>query len=85
MNNFKINNDIFFAIDLNGIAIVNKNNNTHLFIKYPEAAIWSVLIENYEMKKSKQMLQAILGKNKKDTNQDISQCLEKWKDLKLVH
>jgi hypothetical protein len=81
----KMKGDILYAIDLDGIAIVNKKSGTHAFIKYPEAAVWSVLIENHGMKKSNQLLQAILGKNKTETNRYIKRCLNKWKDLNIFY
>ena len=82
-NNIKISDGVIYAIDATGVAIINKLDNSHFFISYPEAAVFLVLIENYDMKKSKQMLQAVLGMNKTDTSRYVSQCIKKWKDQKI--
>lgn len=83
ISGIEINDEVFYAIDIKGVAIINKKDNTHFFIPYPDAAIFSVLIENYEMEKSKHMLQAILGRGKAETDWYISQCIKKWKDLNI--
>jgi len=84
MNNLKINSDILFATDKNGVAVFNKNSGSHIFIKYPEAAVWSVLIENHGMVKSDRMLEAILCKRETDADQFINKCLAEWKHLNLI-
>jgi hypothetical protein len=84
MNSFNLNSEILFATDLKGFAIVNQKNGSHLFIQYPEAAVWAVLVERLEMEKSRQMLQAILGKSEADTGRYINRCLKKWKRLNLI-
>lgn len=85
MSNIKINKNILFTIDLTGVAIINKENDHHLFITYPEAAVFSVIIENSDINKSNLMLQAILDKNEPETSRFINQCLKKWKDINIFH
>jgi hypothetical protein len=80
----KLRKNIISATDLNGISLVNKKDSTHLFIEYPEAAVWSILIKNQELKKSVKMLQAILDKNEDDTHIYICQCLKTWKESKII-
>lgn len=84
MNSFKPNKNILFAIDTKGTSVVNKNDGTTLFIEYPEAAVWNILIEHDNTEKSLQMLMAILEKNKTETKKFISQCLKRWKSLKII-
>jgi hypothetical protein len=81
---FKLNTDILFATDLNGIAIINRNTGAHHFIMYPEAAVWSVFIENHNILKSNLMLQSILGKSEIDTKTYINECLQKWRTLDII-
>jgi hypothetical protein len=84
MTNFKMTPVVHFTIETNCIAIVNKINGTHEFIHYPEAAVWSVLIQNHETGKAARMLQAILEKDEPETNQYICLCLKKWKDQNFI-
>jgi hypothetical protein len=84
MNTFKVKSNILFAVDLKGIAIVNRNNGAHYFINYPEAALWSVLIENHGMEKSEKMIQAVIGKNEKETKIYIGQLLASWRNSDII-
>jgi hypothetical protein len=84
LNNLEISNDVLFAVDLQGIALVNEMTGRCEFIKYPEAAVWLLLIDNNDRERMELMLQAILGKNENDTKLFINLCLEKWKDLFIV-
>jgi hypothetical protein len=84
MSDFKLHRDTRFAIDLKGIAVVNKEIGAHLFIDYPEAAVWSILLETSEKKKSIEMLRAILGKSTSETNLYIAKCIMKWKKLNIL-
>jgi len=84
MRLFELNSDIIYAIDVKGISVVYQKELTHIFIQYPEAAVWSVLIENYGKSKSIQMLKSILGKNQTDTERYIRQCIENWKQLNII-
>jgi len=84
MNSFELTSELLFATDLNGIAIVNQKSGSHLFIQYPEAAVWAVMVERHEIEKSVQMLQAILSKSKADTARTINRCLKKWQRINLI-
>jgi hypothetical protein len=84
MKKFTVCNDIFFASDLKGIALVNKKSGFHFFIEYPEAAVWSVLAGGYNMKKTEIMLQAILNKNVTDTKSFIGRCLQNWRSADII-
>jgi len=84
MKKFNLNTGVLFTVDVKGIAVVNKVDNTHLFINYPEAAVWSVLVENKPGLKPVEMLGAILGKNRIETVEYIEQCLEFWRSLNLI-
>jgi hypothetical protein len=84
MNSFKLNEETVYAFDQNGIAVLNKKSQTHFLIGYPEAAIWSVLSENYGSKKSVEMLKAILGKDEEETTSIIDRYTTEWKSLNLI-
>jgi hypothetical protein len=85
MNKLIKNNDLLYAIDLKGIALVNKKTKHHIFIEYPEAAVFLVLFENHSIEKSNKMLQSILGKNKKATGIFINICLRKLMVLNILN
>jgi hypothetical protein len=81
MSNFRLKNNALFAIDNNGIAIIDKNAGNHYFVQYPDAAVLALLIENHSEDKLILMLQSILGKNPSDTKEFIHQCLNKWEQI----
>ncbi len=84
MKDFKICEDVVYSIDLIGVSIINKRELEHLFIKYPEASIWLVFVENYNENITIKMLQAILHKNVKNTKEFIDLCLNNWKQLNFI-
>jgi hypothetical protein len=84
MKEFKICEDVVCSIDLTGVSIINKREHTHLFIKYPEASIWLVLVENYDENKTINMLQAILQKSEKKTREFVDLCINNWKKSNLI-
>ena len=84
MKNFKLRNDILYAVDTKRVSVVDRAGKIHLFIDYPEAAVWSVLINNYGIKKSARMISAVLGMDATDTAIFIRQCLKKWKQLHII-
>lgn len=84
MKKFVINANLIYTVDVKGISIVNQMELTHIFIQYPDAAVWSVLVENYGKSKSIKMLQSILGKNETDTERYIWKCIENWKQLNII-
>jgi hypothetical protein len=83
MINLKLKQNICYAIDLKGIVVINKTNEINLFIKYPEAAVWSVLIGD-NTGKAAEMLMAILQTNKVETTSYIDQCLANWRKLNII-
>jgi hypothetical protein len=85
MDNFEIKNDIFYAIDQKGVAVLNRKDNSHTFINYPEAAVWLVLSEKHETGRSFEMLRAILNSNETDTQAFIRQLMNKWRNLNLIY
>jgi len=80
----KFNNNVFYAIDTRGVAIINKEDSSHFFISYPEAAVFSVLVENNDLKKSEEMLQAVLDRSRSETNRFVNRCIEKWEDQDII-
>jgi|OpeIllAssembly_1097287.scaffolds.fasta_scaffold121450_2 phage gp37-like protein len=82
--NIKFNDNISYAIDTIGVAIINKEDNRHFFLHYPDAAVFSVLVENNNVKKSKEILQAVLGKNKPETSRFVDDIIANWKDQKII-
>jgi hypothetical protein len=84
MNDFKVRNGIRFTHDLKGVAIIDQENGAHFFLEYPEAAVWSVLAEQYGTKKSIEMIGAILGYNATETRNYIAQSIRKWKDINII-
>jgi hypothetical protein len=84
MIEFKVDSDIVYAADIKGFSVVNKTEGTHFFIRYPEAAVWAVLVENPGTAKSVQMLQAILEMDGIKTRSFIDHCLRDWRDSKII-
>jgi hypothetical protein len=84
MFNFKIKPDVLFTIDLKGVAILNRLSGNHLFILYPEAAVWSVFIQNHDPSKSIEMLKAILTKSETETETFINNCLQNWRSSDII-
>ena len=85
MDDSNINKDIWYAVDLKGVAVLNKIRNNNLFIEYPEAAVWLIFVEGHKKKKSQQMLEAILGKNKAETKVYINECISSWKNAGIIN
>jgi hypothetical protein len=84
MRHFIINQDILYAIDTIGIVIINTKDSSAAFLNYPEAAVWSVLIENKDFIKSTKMLQSILNQDLEKTKVYIDKCLNRWAELNLI-
>lgn len=84
MINFKIIEGTSWAIDLGGIAVINKYNQKHVFIPYPKAAVWSVLAENRRNQGVIKMLCAILGTESKETLLFLEACMNEWKEYKFI-
>jgi|WetSurMetagenome_2_1015567.scaffolds.fasta_scaffold27073_4 hypothetical protein len=81
---FKINDGVYYTIDTMGVAILDKRNNNHFFLLYPEAAVFSMLFGSHNKTISRQMLQVILDKTKVDTERFIGCCINKWRDLNII-
>lgn len=84
MENFKLKSHILFAVDQDRVVTVNKESGTILIIRYPEAAVWSVMIENHNAAKTKLMLMSVLHKSATETGNLIDQCLNKWKESGII-
>jgi hypothetical protein len=84
MKKVEFNDELYYAIDSKGVAIINKNDKRSIFLEYPDAAIFCILLEHNRVSISRQMLQAILGKSRAETDQYLNNCLEKWKTQKII-
>jgi len=84
LKNFRLKRNILFVVDQNRIAAVNKETGSNLIIEYPEAAVWSVMVENHNASETKRMLMAVLNKSESETGKFIDQCLKKWKDADIM-
>lgn len=84
MKNFRLKRNILFVVDQNRIATINKKTGSNLIIEYPEAAVWSVMVENHNASDTKLMLMAVLNKSESETGKFIDQCLNKWKDADII-
>lgn len=84
MKNFRLKRNILFVVDQNRIATINKKTGSNLIIEYPEAAVWSVMVENHNASDTKLMLMAVLNKSEYETGKFIDQCLNKWKDADII-
>ncbi|MFZ0472107.1 MAG: hypothetical protein WAL94_05800 [Bacteroidales bacterium] len=84
MKNFRLKKNILFVIDQKRIATVNKDTGTNLIIEYPEAAVWSVMIENHTAVKTRQMLMAVLHKSESETGKFMDHCFLKWKEADIM-
>lgn len=84
MEKFILRIDILFAVDQKQIVIADKSKASSRIINYPDAAVWSVLIENHRRSKAISMLQAILQKSEPETVNIIDGCLAKWRESGLI-
>jgi hypothetical protein len=84
MENFKLKSNILFTVDQQRIVLVNKERCTSMIIEYPEAAIWSVMIENHHPAKATLMLMPVLHKSESETKELIDQCGKKWKESGIM-
>lgn len=74
----KLKGYISFAIEKNGVMVLNKNTFNTGFIAYPEAAIFLIIIRNYDKNKTCQMISSIINLEQSECNSYIIQCLNKW-------
>ena len=81
---FKINNHILFTVDQQRVVVLNREKGTSLIIEYPEAAIWSVMIENHDRTRAKLMIMSILQKSESETGEMIDHCLKRWKESGIL-
>jgi hypothetical protein len=82
--NFKLRNNILFAVDYKCISILNKDTGYHLILNYHDAAVWAILIEKYNKLQTTQMLMSVLGKSKTDTIRYLGKCLKEWKEKEII-
>jgi hypothetical protein len=80
VGHFKLKSHILFTVDQQRIITVNTERGTSLIIEYPEAAVWSVMIEGHEPGKIMLMLMSVLHKSESETRSLIDQCLKKWRE-----
>jgi len=85
VENFRLKSHILFTVDQGRIVTVNKESGTILIIEYPEAAVWSVMIENHNAAKTELMLMSILHKSATETGNFIDQCLNTWKESGIIN
>ncbi|MDA3894332.1 MAG: hypothetical protein PF517_21940 [Salinivirgaceae bacterium] len=76
---------IGYAIEENGVTILNNRLHKSEFISYPDAAIWLVLARNNDLKVSQKMISAILNLEKNKCNNYINSCLNNWKNYFLFN
>ena len=81
---FKPKGEILFTVDQKRIVIVDRLRDTCLILGYPEAAVWSVMVENADRSKAQLMLKAILGKGEQETASLVEQCLATWKNSGIL-
>jgi hypothetical protein len=84
MINFRLNNNIVYAIDVTGYSVVNKTDGSQTFISYPEAVIWGVLVEKRRISESMQMIQAILDKDREQTFSMVEEITQAWRNSGLI-
>jgi hypothetical protein len=84
MIDFILKEDTVFAVEIGGIAVLNKTNKAQFFIAYPGAAVWSVLAKKNKAGKTLEMLMAILGKSEKETVIFVDQCILNWKAHQII-
>jgi len=84
VKSFKLKRHILFVVDQKRIATVNKDTGANLIIEYPEAAVWSVMIENHNAVITRQMLMAVLHKSESETGKFMDHCLKKWKEADII-
>jgi hypothetical protein len=83
MQDFTLTPDTHYTIDLAGITVCQLPDNT-LFIGYPEAAVWLVLLEGHNKKKTLKMLSAILGYPEDKICDFVEECLQNWKRASFI-
>ena len=76
--NIKLKAHISIAIEKNGVMVLNNRSFKTEFIAYPEAAIFLIIIRNYDKNKTCQMISSILNMDQSEYNSYMVQCLNKW-------
>jgi hypothetical protein len=82
--NFKIRSHILFTVDQQCIVVVDNEKRTSLIIEYPEAALWSLMIENHDPVKARLMLMSILHKSESETEAFIDHWQKKWEESGII-
>jgi hypothetical protein len=81
---FRLRNNILFAIDYKSISIIKKGTSECLTIYYPEAAVWAILIEHHSKIQTISMLMAVLGESKTETSKFLRKCIKRWKEKEII-
>jgi len=81
---YKINFDVLFTVDTDGVSVINKQTHEHKVIKYPDAAVWLVLANKHSQQKSFEILKSVLGRKPGETKEFISRCIETWENENLI-
>ena len=84
MKNFILKSHIIFTVDQQRIVIVNKEKGTSVILEYPEAALWSLMIENNDPVKVKLMLMSVLQKSESETGNLMDKWLKEWKESGIM-
>jgi hypothetical protein len=84
MEGFELNDGTLYTIDDKGVSVINKNREEGLFIQYPEAAVWLILVQEYNHQKSLKLLVAILNENEEYCVSLINKCLLLWREMGLL-
>jgi hypothetical protein len=67
-----------WAVELDGILVINKESGATNFLKYPQAAIWDLLTREYSYEHIVDMVSAITSLQEDEVNTLIAACLAEW-------
>jgi hypothetical protein len=80
----KISPDIIWIIEAKGILVTNTKNSHGLFLRYPEAAVWSILVKYGISAKAINILSAICKTTEKRSAKLIENSINEWKIQGLI-
>jgi hypothetical protein len=84
INQVKPMPDIIRIVESNGIMILSGDSSRSLFLPYPDAAIWHIVLKYGVNRKSVDILSAVCNATAQKTEKRIERAICKWTELGLI-
>ena len=76
--------DIIRIVESNGIMILSGDSTRSLFLPYPDAAIWHIVLKYGVSRKSIDILSAVCKTTAQKTEKHIEKTLSRWTELGFI-